>query len=197
MRVYVVRHGEAGDDDDDAYGGAADYRLTDRGREQATETAASLSSAGIVQIYSSPLSRASESAQIIAATLPGTPPVTVVDGLRERNSYGVLSGVTKAKAKELFGYILDQLQEKPGYSREPLLGAEDFDEFLLRVRAAFDEVIRDAQAAGHESIALVTHGKFTRGLAEHVLLLGDVDLDLSSILAVDYTPFVANVVTEA
>lgn len=198
MRVYVVRHGEAGDDIEDAYGGAANFRLTDLGRKQAAEAATELGSAGITQIYSSPLARASESADILSSALPGSPPVRIVKGLRERNSYGVLSGMPKERAKELFDYILSELREKPGYSREPLLGAEDFDEFIQRVRTTFDEIVQDALAAKHESIALVTHGKFTQGLAEYVLRLGEgVDLDFSSILAVDYRPFSAKVATSS
>lgn len=35
MKIHVVRHGEAGDDIADSYGGAADFRLTDNGREGA------------------------------------------------------------------------------------------------------------------------------------------------------------------
>ena len=121
------------------------------------------------------MSRATETAEIIAKELGGLP-LTIVPELRERNSYGVLSGVPKDRAKELFGYILDELKEKPGYSREPLLGAEDFDRFVERVRAGFQLVTDES------------HGKFTQALADFVFRFGDsVSIDLSAILSVDYT----------
>lgn len=189
MRVYVVRHGEAEDDIDDAYGGCANYRLTDRGREQAAACADSLRDPQVTAIYSSPLARALETAEILSKELGGEAKVVVVPDLRERNSYGVLSGVPKARAAEIFDYILADLKEKPGYSREPLLGAEDFDLFIERVRRGFDTTIGLSQADGHECIAIVTHGKFTQALCEYVLRLGDaVDLDLSAVLALDYLP---------
>jgi len=188
MKVHVVRHGEAGDDVEDAYGGAADFRLTDHGRDGAVKSAHSLASASVEAIFTSPLSRASETAAILARELGGLP-VTTMSDLRERNSYGVLSGVPKARAKELFGYILDDLKEKPGYSREPLLGAEDFDRFIERVRHAFQAVIDASEGAGYESVIIVTHGKFTQALCEFVFRLGDsVDLDLSDVLSVEYMP---------
>ncbi len=103
-----------------------------------------------------------------------------------------MSGVTKAAAAELFDYVLDDLTTKPGYSNEPLLGAEDFDEFVLRVRSTFDTVVRDAQERGFQSIVLATHGKFTQALFEHVLhLKKDVYAELGDVNIVDYSPATA------
>ena len=39
MKLLFVRHGESEDDLIDAYGGWADFPLTENGREQITETA--------------------------------------------------------------------------------------------------------------------------------------------------------------
>lgn len=187
LQIYVLRHGEAEDDELDAYGGAANFRLTERGRQQAREAASNLADAQIELIYSSPLARASETAEIISQNLPTRPAVRVIGELRERNSYGVLSGVTKAKAAEIFDYIFAELTEKPGYSREPLLGSEDFDQFVARVREAFETVVADATRAGREQIAIVTHGKFTQALFEFVVDLGrQIDLDLSGAITFDY-----------
>lgn len=194
MKIFLVRHGESADDLDDSYGGAADFELTDTGRDQARAVGAQLKSQPISAIFSSPLRRAREAAEIIAGELGTNLTPTVVPDLRERNSYGVLSGLPKDRAKEIFGYILDSLQEKPGYSREPLLGAEDFDDFISRVRHAFESVTREAAAAGHEQIAIITHGKFTQGLFEEVLNIDkDVYLDLSAVNVIDYEPPAARV----
>lgn len=191
MRIFVIRHGEAEDDLDDSYGGAADFKLTDNGRQQAREVGETLRGEGIQAIYNSPLARAFEAAAIIRQGL-GDIPIQTIGDLRERNSYGVLSGLTKKRAAELFGYILDALTEKPGYSREPLLGAEDFDAFVARVTAAFNSIVSDAVAHDYETIALVTHGKFTQALFEETLKINkNVYLDLSAINQIEYAPFSA------
>lgn len=197
MLLYMLRHGEALDDIEDCYGGIADFPLTDRGREQARAVGNELAKEGVEEIYTSPLARAEESARIIASEVGNSVQVTVVDDLQERNSYGVLSGVNKERAKEIFGRVLSQLTEKPGYSREPLVGAEDFDVFLERVRRAFDEVLCLAQSKGQQRIAIMTHGKFTRALFEEVLRLeGKIDLKLSAMNVIDYKPAKAVLVVE-
>ena len=56
----------------------------------------------------------------------------MVQDLQERNSYGVLSGVNKDKAKLVFANVLSMLKEKPGYSREPIPGCELCAERQLR-----------------------------------------------------------------
>lgn len=190
MKLYLIRHGEALDDIEDCYGGIADFPLTDNGRGQARRIADRLCSAGLQAIFTSPLVRARETAEIISNELRIN--VSVVEGLKERNSYGVLSGVNKERASQIFRHILKDLKEKPGYSREPLLGAEDFDDFLLRVNRAFHEVIDFARNHRMEHIAIVTHGKFTQALLEHVLKIEKkIDLELSAVNVVDYQPAIA------
>lgn len=189
MRLYMVRHGESVDDIEDCYGGIANFPLTATGRDQAREVATQLTNEGVQAIYSSPLARAHECAQIIAEQIPGRVPLKVIKDLQERNSYGVLSGVNKQRAKEIFDHILSGLKEPPGYSREPLVGAEDFDAFVRRVERAFTTVVTEVQSMNWHRIAIVTHGKFTQALFEHVLRLqGDVNLKLSALNVIEYEP---------
>lgn len=192
MRICMMRHGEALDDVEDCYGGIADFPLTDLGRKQARKTAEILDSHRPTIIYASPLKRAHETAAIIAETL-GIAPPTIIDDLQERNSYGVLSGVNKEKAKVVFANVLTKLREKPGYSKEPIPGCELWDDFVQRVRRAFDSVVQDAQDNGHEIIGVVTHGKFTSALFEDVLRIRDpFDLKLSAVNILTYHPQVAS-----
>ena len=60
--LYLVRHGQAGGDDDES-------SLTDHGREQAARTAARLAASGVTAIHHSPLRRAAETAGIIGRAL--------------------------------------------------------------------------------------------------------------------------------
>jgi broad specificity phosphatase PhoE len=186
MLVYVVRHGESEDDLSDSYGGAADFRLTDRGRSQAATSAEKLAGKGVQALYASPLARAAESAEIIGSHL-GLSVETVFD-LRERNTYGVLSGHTRQQAQELFGYVLKTLDYIPGEGTRCAPGGEEYNPFIERVRSAFRYVVEAAQAAGHDQVAIVTHGKFTKGLFREVLRLSDeYDSSHASINVVDYS----------
>ena len=88
--LYLVRHGEnpANLTKEMSYR-LVDYSLTEKGILQAQQTAAHFIGRGIDEIYTSPLKRAFETAQIIAGTL-GLP-CTVVEEFREVN-VGSLEG---------------------------------------------------------------------------------------------------------
>jgi broad specificity phosphatase PhoE len=187
VRIYLLRHGESIDDVEDSYGGIADFPLTDAGRGTARELAAHLSKSGIQVIYTSPYKRAYETATIVSKALGCE--LKIIDSLRERNSYGVLSGVNKAKAKEIFAHILGQLKSKPGdyYSDELVPGAEALDSFATRVKKGFDEVVKDA--AGRNIISIVTHGNVTRAVYQHILGVGGkVNPGLLAITVLNYEP---------
>ncbi len=188
MRLYIVRHAESVDDIEDCYGGVADFPLTDKGRQQAKDAASKLMHAQVEAVYSSPLIRARESAEIIAATLSAGP-IVVIDDLQERNTYGVLSGVNKKRAEELFKRVLVRLKEKPGYSKETILGGEEYESFVARVSRALDAVATHAVENRVKTAVVLTHGKFTQALFERVFRLGaDVMPQLSAINAVEYEP---------
>lgn len=187
-----MRHGESVDDIEDCYGGIADFSLTDAGQKTAEKLADKLADSEIQMLYSSPYKRAYETATIIDKTC-GCGVKTIYD-LRERNSYGVLSGVNKVKAKEIFAHIVDQLKHKPGdyYSDELIPGAEPRDEFDERVRSAFDEVVRDA--SGYDIIGIVTHGNVTRSIYRNILgVKGKVGLDLLAVTIINYEPSVIEI----
>ena len=66
-RVYLVRHGESEAAAEDRFAGEIDVPLSERGREQAGKLAQRLARESIEAVYSSPLSRTTETARIIAA----------------------------------------------------------------------------------------------------------------------------------
>lgn len=187
MEIYLTRHGESVDDVENCYGGIADFPLTKAGRETAKKLANKLVNSGIEILYTSPYKRAYETATIIQGILKCE--LRVVDNLRERNSYGVLSGVNKEKAEQVFTEIIGKLKHKPGdfYSDESIPGAEPLDEFGNRVREAFGEVVRDA--TGHGVIGIVTHGNVTRAIYRHILgVKAKVNPHLLAITVIYYEP---------
>ena len=83
MQLLLVRHGESEDDLINAYGGWADFHLTNNGKLQLTETAEHILKLNINfdKILASPLFRAKESAQIISDKL--NVPVKIFEYLKE------------------------------------------------------------------------------------------------------------------
>lgn len=196
VRIYLVRHGESQDDIDGEYGGAADHQLTSRGAEQARTIGSTLKAKGIRRIYTSPLRRASASAAIVAEILGLQSALRVVSDLRERNSYGVLSGIRKERASDLFPLLLKPGEVRSGYDKTPLLGAEDFDDFLKRVASVFADVVGEATTDGVADFALVSHGTFLKALVtEHLRLDLPADWSHGSALLLEYTPAAATIST--
>lgn len=187
MLVYVARHGESEDDLTQSYGGASDFALTPDGREQARLIGRRLKSVPIEAIYSSPLRRASESARLINEQIGGVP-LEIIPELRERNTYGVISGHTPERARELFGYIIDQMEVPPGKGRECVPGGEEYPNFLERVRQAWNAVMAAADSSGYSNVLVVTHGKFTLGLFSEVLRVGaDYNRELGAINVIEWS----------
>lgn len=78
---WYLRHGETDWNADNLSQGNVEIPLNPRGLEQARAAASTLRNRGICSIVASPLSRARDTADIVAATL-GLP-VEIEDGLRE------------------------------------------------------------------------------------------------------------------
>ncbi|GAA4812403.1 histidine phosphatase family protein [Actinomycetospora chlora] len=73
--VHVVRHGEVHNPEKILYGRLPGYGLSDTGRQQAKRVAEHLAGADVTALLVSPMQRAQETAEPIAATL-GLEPVT-------------------------------------------------------------------------------------------------------------------------
>src|SRR5262245_13149094 len=80
-RLFLVRHGATAATEEDRFSGSVEAELSEEGRRQAMLLGERLSNDNIAAIYSSPLSRALETARIIAGHCR-LDPVTR-DGLRE------------------------------------------------------------------------------------------------------------------
>lgn len=150
-QVCIARHGETDWNAAGILQGWIDTRLNARGREQALELAAALATADFARIYSSPLSRAWESAEIIAAKLKLPAPVAL-EGVKERG-FGAIQGIPKAELAELNPQLLQQiLTRNPAASFEQ---GETMDEFADRVLAA---TLSIARTSPEQRVLLITHG---------------------------------------
>ena len=71
--IWLARHGETEDNKERRFQGQKDVALNDTGREQARALAESAKEQGFVALFSSPLVRAKETAEIVGVALGLTP----------------------------------------------------------------------------------------------------------------------------
>jgi len=152
VQLYLVRHGETNWNRERRIQGSTDIPLNETGREQARETGRLLARRSWDAIYASPLSRAFETASIIAGEV-GLPAPTAVPALVERN-YGAVEGMTGDQIEAAF----------PGNAEVP--GREEREDVVSRVLPALLEI---AERHPGQAVLVVGHGGVIRSV------LGAVD----------------------
>jgi broad specificity phosphatase PhoE len=146
--ILLARHGETDWNREGRFQGYADPPMNDNGRAQAAALAAELTDVELTAVYSSPLRRAFETAELLAAPHRLAP--VAVEALREVD-VGSWQGLTRddveTRFPEQFARWLDYGQ---GWE-----DGESYDEMSRRVVAALVQV-----AAAHDGtrILAVTHG---------------------------------------
>jgi probable phosphoglycerate mutase len=98
-RILLTRHGETAWNALGKLQGHTDIELNDAGRAQASALAVELGDAGITTVWTSDLSRARQTGEIVATAL-GLGAPTVEPELRERR-FGVFEGLTRAECASL------------------------------------------------------------------------------------------------
>jgi probable phosphoglycerate mutase len=162
--LLLARHGETDWNRDGRWQGATDVPLNDAGRAQARALADRLRDRGLVVglagVASSDLSRAVETADIVAESL-GVARVGAFHELRER-SYGVFEGLTRdecrARYAEVFaGSAPGALLDPPGAERKVDVGAR-----MTKALAS----LMSTRVSPTESLVVVAHGGAIRMFLE-------------------------------
>ena len=146
--ILLARHGETDWNREGRFQGWADPPLNATGRAQAVDLSVQLMAEELAAVYSSPLRRAYETAEVVAASR-GLEPVTV-DALREVD-VGSWSGLSRAEIEQRFP---EQYARWLDYGR----GWEDgetYEQMVDRVVGALQEL---AEGRDGERILAVTHG---------------------------------------
>jgi broad specificity phosphatase PhoE len=145
--LVLVRHGETDWNRENRFQGHADPPLNDAGRRQAQDLARSLTGT-FSAVYSSPLRRASETADILAAGLG--PQVTISEELREVD-LGSWQGLTRSEVESRFpdGYRR-WLDHGHGWD-----DGETYDELGARVVIGLRRI---GEAHPRGEVLVVTHG---------------------------------------
>lgn len=151
-RVFLVRHGENRANLTKEFSfKLVDYPLTEKGRIQATQTAVFFRGRSIQAIYSSPLKRASETAQIIAAALDL--PVTILEQFREVDVGSLELKPPTAEAWEEHNKVIQAWFE--GHTNRRFPGGENYYELLARMQAGLEQVLDGLQ---NHNLIIVGHG---------------------------------------
>jgi broad specificity phosphatase PhoE len=100
FRLYLVRHGQTDLNRDSRFRGFTDAPLNARGRLEAAGAAAVLHGSGIEVIYSSPMPRALQTAEIISEAVGA--PVEIDEGFTDID-YGEWQGLTVEEVAQRFG----------------------------------------------------------------------------------------------
>jgi len=136
-----------------------EFPLSERGRAQASLAGHGLSRQPFEGLYSSPLSRAFETAEIIRDRTGFAGEVVPVEGLSERNG-GILEGHTWAEQERRNPELARKFLAIPEEERWALVGAETDEEVIAR----FEEALSSIRALhpGGARIVVVSHGGVMR-----------------------------------
>jgi broad specificity phosphatase PhoE len=151
-RIYLVRHGENRANLTKEFSfRLVDYPLTEKGRLQAAQTASFFRDKQIHAVYSSPLKRASETAQDIAAAL--NLPVTILEQFREVNVGLLEQQPPTTEAWEEHNQVIGAWFTGDPERRFP--GGENYYELLARMQAGLAQVLDGLQ---DHNLVIVGHG---------------------------------------
>jgi broad specificity phosphatase PhoE len=162
LMLYVARHAETNDNKDRILTGQNDPKLNGTGFMQAASMARLLESVEFVAAYSSDLSRAKMTAQIIA--LPHEIEV-VPDGRLREVDIGKLAGLQRSEAYARFpGETLRTMH--PDFDFGPV-GGENRAQVIRRELSFFIEICTRHSATGG-NILVVGHGSALRLILPHL-----------------------------
>ena len=165
MNLLIVRHAESTANREERWQGLTDYRLSRTGRLQANRLRSRLERERYrpTHIYSSPLSRALDTAQIVASNWDR--PIEAWEELTEFN-VGVIAGLTRAEVEEKFPEAAKSIAANHVFDR--VEGAETHNATSDRAQCVVDRLI--CEHDNSDRVMVFTHG----GVLAHIIrrLLG-------------------------
>lgn len=148
-KLYFVRHGLTEMNVEGRWSGTTETPLTEAGRRQARQAGKAARELKIDRIVASPLSRAQETARIIADEI-GYPEDSIeLNNLLIERHFGKLEGT----------------RWDPDCSLDDVADIETEDMIINRARQALDWL----ESLPQDNIMVVSHGSFGRALRHHVL----------------------------
>ena len=159
MKVYFVRHGESLDDVYNEYGSWSDRELSPHGVKTAFRLAGKLKKLEDKYdvILTSPLKRAAQTAEILGSELSVR--ISEEPHLKERNTYGLLSGVNKDLAIEEYPEMNAAFLEG-----KYIHGAERYNDFVERMKI----LMKKLKKLKYNNVICSTHGHVITAIIEEL-----------------------------
>jgi broad specificity phosphatase PhoE len=148
-RLFLVRHGATDATEEGRFSGSTGVELSDQGRWQAARLGERLAQQNICAVYASPLSRAHDTATILAQHCGLE--VRTRDGLREIG-HGRWEGKTREQVEALYA------EEYASWEADPFTFAPEGGESGVAVLARALPVVREIVTAhADEQVVVVSH----------------------------------------
>ena len=160
-KLVLVRHGQSLWNQENRFTGWVDVPLTDQGREEARRAASRIRDVPFAVAYTSALSRAQETLDIILRELGQKVPVIRDQALNERH-YGDLQGLNKADTAKRYGDAQVKLWRR-AYDVAPPNG-ESLELTAKRTLPFYERAIGGDLRQG-KNVLVVAHGNSNRSIA--------------------------------
>lgn len=164
MKIFLIRHGESTSDVENRYGGDYDDELTEKGENQAKKLAEEMEGEGIEKVYSSPRIRARSTAQELFSQHKNE--IVIMSNLRERNYYGLLTGMKMDEAAKKYPDLVPLLKDR----NHTLPNSESYQSFSERIEEVWDQISNSQQRC----VAVVTHAGPIRYIFRELLGKGEL-----------------------
>jgi phosphoserine phosphatase len=181
-KIYIVRHGETQWNKGEVFRGRKDIPLNETGRQQAERVGLYFSHAHVTRMLSSPLERATQTAEVISYRTGVA--IERTDDLTDMN-FGIWEGLTLPVVEKDFPADFALWKTSPEKLR--IKGGET----LAMVRARVSTGLMNI-ASGHEdAVVIVTHRVICKILVLHALGIGnehfwDMKFDPGSITLLEW-----------
>lgn len=174
MKLYFVRHGESVANVEWVVSNRGfQHPLTDKGRQQVMNLADSLKDIEFSHIYSSPLQRAVQTAEILSKAMGMTFEIT--DALREGDG-GILEGRSDVECWRMVEELESQWFTKGNHDAK-IEDGESYNDIVARFVPFIEDLVK-TYARTENTILLVSHGATLRVGLSHLL----INIDPSTVL---------------
>lgn len=163
MEIYIVRHGETLWNRDKRLQGSTDIELSDYGRELATKTGEALMDTPIDIIYSSPLKRAYETADLIRN---GRAIEIVTDNRITELNFGCFEGQNFSELIKDDTLTFKYFFKQP-HLYEPAKDGETLNKLVERAGSFMHEVIEPLEDTC-ERVMIVAHGALNKAIMTYI-----------------------------
>lgn len=159
MKLYLIRHGETDWNKTFRLQGQSDIPLNEYGRELARITSDALKDIAFDVIFSSPLSRALETAKIMRRERP-------VDIVTDERLKEISFGVDEGRSKDELGEHFSNFFFAPD-QYVPSEGGESYENVCRRAADFFTERIEPLRSTD-KTVLIVAHGTLNKALMLHM-----------------------------